>query len=121
MGMGAIGGGINPVKISPGGPGGISGPANNVPKFPNLGKISPGGPGGVFGVMPPGQTSPGQTSPGLRTNSQGMFNPAQMMGPVVPQGMAPGGGFGMPAQTMPNAVRNSQQNYNTNIRGPGRR
>jgi len=111
MGMGAIGGGINPVKISPGGPGGISGPTNNVPKFPNLGQISPGGPGGVFGVMPPG----------ARTNSPGMFNPAQMMGPIAPQAMGPGGGFGMPAQTNPNAVRNSQQNFNTNIRGVGRR
>jgi len=39
-----------------------------------------------------------------------------MMGPVAPQG-----GYGMPVQTMPNAVRNSQQNYNTNIQQGRRR
>lgn len=30
---------------------------------------------------------PGQMPPGVRTNSAGMFNPTQMSGPVVPQGL----------------------------------
>jgi hypothetical protein len=127
MGMGAIGGGINPGKISPGGPGGVFGvmppgaspgisdmrsrtiPGLN-PNDPKLfgqpgGQIKPGGPGGIPGFNPAGG---------------GLFQPGGM-GPVVPQGMRPGGGFGMPVQTMPNAVRNSQQNMNTNIRGVVRR
>jgi len=35
--------------------------------------------------------------------------------------MAPMGGYGMPVQTMTNAVRNSQQNMNTNIQQGRRR
>jgi hypothetical protein len=51
---------------------------------------------------------------GLQSSS-GQFK-APVASPVAPQG-----GYGMPVQTMTNAVRNSQQNMNTNIQQGRRR
>ena len=57
---------------------------------------------------------PGQQMPGVRTNSQGMFNPTQTMGPVAPQGMAGAGSqFGKP---MNQATSASQARYNSGMR-----
>jgi hypothetical protein len=64
--------------------------------------------GSMMGPVAPGALS------GLQSSS-GQFR-AGMQAPVAPQT-----GYGMPVQTMANAVKNSQQNFNTNIQQPGRR
>ena len=85
------------------------------------GPQAPAAPPPLMGTMRPGM-GPVAPQPLPQQNIQFESRPgAGLPAQNRPQPVVPGGGYGMPVQTMNNAVRNSQQNMNTNIQQGRRR